>query len=761
MNCKQARIAITKRLANDISEKVDSRLTSHLAECRKCRERLEKYRGVAEAVNRLSLPELPEEVSEACDELVDEARAAGHPDEQPPATPRPVAGMGRRMVILGMCLVGLLAMAIGTVLLVSRYTEPVEQSGIIVRRHGDLEMAHSRTGGWTEAPPQEEINEKSIFRTGPDALMKVQTSVALWHVDGDTTVMWPQPNKARLASGQLMVQAAPDSSTGITVSVPSGGTVKSEDGAFMIRATPTRILVTALAGETKVGSSQSQDSLTLEAGFQGMVNEGEILEKTRAVPLRGDPAWLQRFGMADLPDLPPAEASYLPQPSGDPARPSDLVIRQIDIKSRIKGPLVFVYGNVTVSNQSEQTREVALSPAEILWPPVLAQVSGNSGPIPPGETEVVETAAVGPFAPAGKELQLAVMPSGWAPNESTEINISISSPDSTSDTITCLTHETSSSNKTLQVDLDGRQSSRPIVFSADRQRLAQNSMVFLEGNDGPVGVGTWLPGFEPDSEAEEIKHFLLAMDASDHYEEGGRARAHGTAEHIMDRLAPQTRIMMAAHDGEVKALPAAGPRARRIARDRMLSTFWELEADGARPGLIPLLNWCLAFPARRPSVAFVMAGNTPEDGLSVRASEEDPPRTFLLSSDVESTATQVGRTCAETGGAVISTAGLTSRQIARYALQNLPWPGLTRLNLTVEEDARKALLTRPGTPSNAPVVFAIEPVGSDDRLTGRIRVATRSADRDVEVKVAPEDTLEFIPSTMAEQLAGRVVELIE
>ena len=766
MDCKSARTALIRRLADDLPPGRDAALESHLSACHRCAERARQYEQTRDAARALPTPDLPEQVVEACDRALEEVRPSDLPSSGPPADPAPVAGFWKRAAIFSICLLGLAGVAVGAVLVAAHYAEPAVQTGRITYRAGTIETGYPGSLRWSEAPPMPEIYEETILRTGTDGFLRIDSAGATWWVDSNTTVTFPEPRFARLAGGRILGRIASDQDRPTRLSTPHGGTVQSVGGSFVLRATPARLMATCLSGSLTV--SGRENNTVLSAGQRTMVAEGKLAQKSRPALTPRAAGWTRRFGSAPDDALPREGAPLLPSPRRPAGLPEGLRIQRLALRVEIRGPLVLCVATAHLTNRAQKSWQGRLDAADLLWPHPVASTPGEKVELAPGQSAEITSAALGSMLAGGETLTIGIMPAGWTAETIPELVIDLAGDPAAFESARCTTRqiELSQDRDTLpnRADLRDVSPERPIVFKFSPGNSKRTDGFVLRGPDSNIALGAWRAGFQADLEIGRSRHVLVAFDAAARYESAGRSYAHALAEQITGRLSRHTRLLVAAYEGQVKLLPSAGPRAGPMGRERMMATLWELEGGGA-PDPAPLLNWCASFPAREPSLAFVLTdGQTEPDDLPLPP-DGSHPRTFLLHTNQVGEADKAGRLCAALGGAALDLpAGLSAEQAALLALRNVSWPGYRELDLQLSVPAGAAghVLTAPGTPSNVPVLWIERAKRDADRFSGRLRAVTTQEDRATNFTLSAGDqSTADLPEGVEARLAAELNNLLD
>jgi hypothetical protein len=458
----------------------------------------------------------------------------------------------------------------------------------------------------------------------------------------------------------------------------------------------------------------------------------------------------------------------LPSPRRPPPLPKGLRIQHLTVRLHIRGPLVLCVTEARLTNQAQKPWQGRLDAADLLWPHPVASTPGAKIELAPGKNASITSVALGSMQAGGKHLTFALLPAGWTTETISQLTVDLTGDPATLQSGRCTTRQMEISQRSdalpNRAERDRVSPQRPIVLEFSPPGSGAAHAFVFEGPDSSVALGAWRPGFEPEPQVGRSQHFLVAFDAAARYEKVGRSYAHTLTEQITRRLSRRVRLLVAAYDGQVKLLPSAGPRAGPMGRERMMAALWELEADGS-PDPSALLDWCASFPAREPSVAFVVTDGRSEPDEVAPPPEGSHPRIFLLHTNQTVGSEKAGRLCASLGGAVLDLpAGLSAEEAALLALRNVSWPGYRELDLRLNTPpgAAARLLTSPGTSSNAPILWITRAGREEGRLSGRLRAATRGNHKatNVELTVAPHE-LDGMPEGMEARLAKTLKNLLD
>jgi hypothetical protein len=275
-------------------------------------------------------------------------------------------------------------------------------------------------------------------------------------------------------------------------------------------------------------------------------------------------------------------------------------------------------------------------------------------------------------------------------------------------------------------------------------------------------VGAWRANIPEDASVKRARHFLVAFDAAGRYGAGGRSYAHELTEGITRALSHRTRLMMAAYDGDIKVLPAPPPQAGLVGRERMLTSLWGLDGGGtAEPG--SLLNWCASFPAREPSVAFVISNGQRTERDLPAPKNGSHPRVFLLPVGGQGQSPGAGKLCASLGGALLEIPrGLAPEAAAQLALSNVSHPGFAEIDLQVDlpNATSGRILTSTGTSASAPITWVLHAKRRRE-LSGTISAASWRHRREQRFKTPEHANREdWFSETLEKRLAEKLILLM-
>ncbi len=738
MNCKEARIAIIRSICGDISEVEEKELRAHLHECPHCTDRFQRYEQVHDSLNKLPTEELPDDVVTACDNLLERTDFDAEAPDGPPANPEPVTGFWTRSTIFVACLIGLLIVALGSVYVSTKYHEPPQQTATIVSRSGTVKVGFPGQAEWTDAPDRPGISADSIFQTGSDGYLRVNTpteNLRCW-VNCNTTISWPTSRSVRLARGSTLLKYNPQDGAA-PLKLQSSPTVKARatslNGTFQARATPARLIISCLSGSVTLHGQDSKT--TLREGEKGVVMEGRLLDATRRVAPRRIALWRYRISENSEASVPPTKSLFSPRPTSTDALPSGLRIEQLRIGLQPRGALVTARITAQITNESKDTRQGEISLENLLWAfPVIGPVSPEK-PIEPGQSVTISQTIVSSMIPVHETLMFGVMPSAVAADDLDHITVTLQADSDIYNSLeaTTIDFPLDASARELRgrAKLTAGHSARPLVFRARVRHQNSPRIVWFQqkGSTEPIGIGAWQPPFEPDKDIKRIGHYLMAFDAAapDRPDYFG-IDAYDLADRLTARLSHRARLFVTAYDGEMKMLPAGPAGLQSIARERMMGSLWDLSASEGSSGTVPLLRWCAQFPARQPSVAFVLCRNAPQSARTTipPPDEQAHPRPYVVNLGDNTMPASYRKLSASLEGATMHVPRtLSAEEAAVFLLKNLPWPGYTEMSLVVEGNATGTLITPPGSSSNSPIVFQISPQKDSRGLSGSLSIHRR------------------------------------
>lgn len=746
MNCKKARLLIIRRVTGRLDSDEQSALDKHLKACPRCKNRMERYKDVFESVQDVETPNLPDEVSEACKRALDKVRSAGQKPTQAPANPEPIAGFWRRTGIFSLCLLILAAIAVGAVLVASRYSESLPETGRIVYRSGTLKVGYPGGTQWHKAPPRTRLDRDTILQTAEDGFLRVRTPSAVWWIDSNTTVAFPDPSTIRVANGRIYAEQAGEASRSINVTTPHGGRVETigGNGRFEVRATPARLIATSKRGSLSLQGKDTE--VVIEAGQRAMILEGKTLPTKRTVNPGKIAPWKRRFGTKTRDAISREQARILPEAPGSANIPEHIRVRHLRLRCRIRGPLVLLMARAKLRNDGEQSWRGELDPKSYFWPRPLLSASSGSVRIRPGETTSVDMGGIAALAPDADNLTFGVF-TGLRDRRVDRVDFALLAKKRDYESVRELTLDlearSDGANMRIEKQVETPSGETPLVLSLKpREESRPGAVAFATDNGGRViGLGGWLPGFKPDTDIQKTRHFLLGYDAAGYKSKAGRTYAHELAENIVGSLKPRARIMVAAYDGELKMLPSPGPAASAVARDRMLASLWELESGEVAEGWTPLLKWCAGFPAQQPSLAFVISPLARAGSEFPATDEGARPRSHLIQTGPEDIPKKVGELCASFGGAAEPVPNdLSPEAAAVHLLRNLQWSGYETLSLKPQPPVDASFLTRTGAPSNTPLIWLFRSEESADGVSGTVKASTRQQKTTTSWTFTPRNT---------------------
>jgi len=707
MNCKQASVLLVKRLFGEPDREAGPELAEHLRACAACARHEAACLRVRDEIRSMEPVEPPSELAQMLAAGVQEALARGTPPTRAPADPTPeLAAHKKVLIVVGVMLV-LVALTVGLLVAFRGESAPVPDVAAVALLSGTVEVRTPGSSEWHQAGPREPLPPGVQLRTGPDSALRLRAGGVEWWLPAISGISLADAGLAELLLGRVYARCNGSAGSPVKL-VSANGTVVCNKGEFSAVASPKRLRVGCISGSIEVGEEGQQTKLS--AGQCAMLVERHMSGPTRSARPGELAHWLlslERYGDRCLSPRQLASVKVAPE---TPVLPSRVRVQGLSITAMVRGALALVTISAELQNDGAEPWRGSLSAADVLPPPVLAQVTSEPVELASGATAACRTVAVCLLRGRNGFYALGVNPQVWTRGEIGRLDLHVNaSAEGGLRTFDCPTMNCRLKRPARvdwTVSRERVDAAVPIVLEFEFARADCVDALRFETAGGVRTLAAWRPDPPTDEWLRKASSVFIAVDAAADFGAGGRAYEQEAVETLLTCLPPGCATALIAYDGGLKLERGRLALHVPLRVEAMLAALWRLD-DGGERRTRDFLHEAVAlsFGAQGPGLLIFVTGRDNVDELSqvedtVKAAGL---RVAVLQVGADDAAPAYGRLTGATGGVAL---GLSDSQAPDLAvldfLSNLRVPGTAGASVAMD-NGTAAVLSQGGSFANQPV----------------------------------------------------------